>query len=361
MSDTQIAPDQAGGPKPVNVGDEEFKDEDVEIPAEEGAEPAPAEQKAEEEPAPEKKRRGPKRYAALTHERDEARGYAAQLQEELARERARAAELEVKANESANVAMQSFAAKAESDLKEARAFHSQAIESGESAKITEAAERLASAKATMDDVEAWKKSEKAKPAEVAKPAETEKPKPFQDLPEPIKDWAVENRYWDQNARDDEGNIILDRGGRPTKNPDFDEEMHVEATMYATKLERKIASGKATFKVASPEYFREIDKHMRVEFPDYFGGEEEAEDEPEKVPARKPSPVAAPTRSALPGVSKPGTKVPLKAEEIRFHRKMWENGGGGNYPEGHPKAFRPMTYEDSKVSFARQKQTQAKNQ
>jgi hypothetical protein len=46
---------------------------------------------------------------------------------ELERERARAAEFEAKANEASNVAMHSYAAKAESDLREARAFHSHAF------------------------------------------------------------------------------------------------------------------------------------------------------------------------------------------------------------------------------------------
>ena len=38
----QHGTDQGGLPNPVIVGDEEFQDEDVEIPAEESDEPAPA-------------------------------------------------------------------------------------------------------------------------------------------------------------------------------------------------------------------------------------------------------------------------------------------------------------------------------
>ena len=344
----------------------EFQDEEIEIPAEEGAEAAKPEAKpAEEEPERPKKRRGPKRYAALAHERDEARGYALTLEQELQRERQRATEAEAKAEAAAKVSMQTFAAKAETDLKQARAEYQAAQESGDAAKITEAAEALASAKQTADDVKAYQETEKAKPAPAAQPQPQAQPQQrpqVTDYPEPVKNWVMQehNRYWDQNARDDAGNILVDRGGRPIKNPDFDEEMHIEATMYATKLERQIASGKASFKVASPEYFQAIEKHMAAEFPDYFGGEEE--DAAPPPPKPRASPVASPSRSATPQNGQPSAnKVKLSSDQLRFIQKQVDNGGGPKYPKGHPKAFQPMTFEDAKVSFARRLQTQAKEQ
>jgi hypothetical protein len=226
--------------------------------------------------------------------------------------------------------------------------------------MTEAAELLASAKATMDDVEAWKRSEGNKPApQQQQQAQPQVQAPVQDLPPGIKEWAVENRYWDQVARDDSGNIVTDRTGRPMKNPDFDEEMHIEATMYATKLERQIAAGRLSYKVASPEYLKAVDEHMRKEFPDHFGGEEEAEEAP--APQRRASPVAAPSRSVPQSSSNaPSQKVKLTAEQVRFVQKQVDNNGGPKYPKGHPKQFTPMTVDDAKVSFARRLQSQ-KNQ
>jgi hypothetical protein len=355
-------------PKPNLAGNEEFKEEVLEVEGEEAVEPEPkraADETAadDEEQVKERKRRGPKRYSTLTHERDEARGYAQQLEQELQRERARSAELDIKAKEASTVAMQSYAAKTEGDLRDARLFHSSAIESQDANKITEAAERLASAKSAMDDVEAWKKTEKAKAdAPRPQPQQQEQQQPIQDLPPEIKGWVVENRYFDAVARDDNGTIMVDRSGRPMKNPDFDEEMHVEATMYATKLERQINSGKLTFKVASPQYFQAVEKHMKAEFPDYFGGEEaDDEAEPEQQPARRASPVAAPTRTVnSSGVQKPSHKISLNADEVRFVTRMVENGGGPKYPQGHPKQFTPMSLTDAKISFDRQKKTQAAN-
>jgi len=339
---------------PQNLtGEEEFNDEEIEL-SEESVEAEAAEALEEtEETKKTFKRRGPKRYATLTHERDEARGYANQLQAELERERQRASEFEAKANEASNVAMHSYAAKAESDLREARAFHSSSIESGDPTKITEAAERLASAKSTMDDVEAWKKSEKNKPAEQPRQQQTQQqPQNMQtpELPPEIKGWMMENRYFDAVQRDNNGDVVFDRAGKPVGNPDYDDDMHIEATMFATKLERQISSGRLDYKVSSPEYFQAVEEHMRQQFPDYFS--EEEQEQPKAQPKRA-SPVAAPTRSMSSGGQvKNSTKFKLTGDQIRFVKKMVDNGGGPKYPQGHPSQFRPMSFDDAKVSYAR---------
>ena len=361
MSET-LNPQTEAKPNPITIGEEDFKDEEIDVAVEEGSEEAKAEEPAKADAEPERhKRRGPKRVAALTHERDEARAYAADIAAELERERARSKEFEIKANEASTVAMQSFAAKSESDLKEARAAHSAALSSGDAARITEAAEQLASAKATMDDVEAWKKTESAKPAQkVEERAAAPQQQQIQDLPPNLKEWAAKNRYWDQNARDESGELILDRAGRTMKNKDFDEEMHIEATIYATKLERQIASGRLKAKVGDATYLKMIDDHQREEFPDYFGeSADEVEEEEVAAPRRRSSsPVAPVSRSAPNQRSGPSRKMTISGDEVRFVKKMVENGGGPKYPQGHPKQFQPMTFDDAKVSFVRQKMAQA---
>jgi hypothetical protein len=334
------------------TGEEEFNDEEIELTEEDGAE-APETSEEPEETKKTFKRRGPKRYATLTHERDEARGYANQLQAELERERQRASEFEAKANEASNVAMHSYAAKAESDLREARAFHSTAIESGDSGKITEAAERLASAKSTMDDVEAWKKSQKTAPAAQPRQQQAQqRPQNMQtpELPAEVKDWMMENRYFDAVMRDNNGDVVFDRGGRPVSNPEYEDRMHIEATLFATSLERDINDGQVDFKVSSPEYFQAVEEHMRQKFPDYFG--EEEQEQPKQQPKRS-SPVAAPSRSMSSGGQvKSSNKFKLTGDQVRFVKKMVDNGGGPKYPQGHPKQFNPMTFADAKVSYAR---------
>ena len=335
------------------TGEEEFNDEEIEL-SEEGGEAEAAEAPEEtEETKKTFKRRGPKRYATLTHERDEARGYANQLQAELERERQRASEFEAKANEASNVAMHSYASKAESDLREARAFHSAAIESGDPAKITEAAERLASAKSTMDDVEAWKKSEKNKPAEQPRQQQAQQQQQklqIPELPPEVKGWVMENRYFDAVQRDRNGDVVFDRSGRPVENPEYDDRMHIEATLFATSLERDITNGRVDFKVASPEYFQAVEDHMAQKFPDYFGEEEQ---EQPKTQPKKSSPVAAPSRSMSSGGQVTNsTKFKLTGDQIRFVKKMVDNGGGPKYPQGHSQQFKPMSFADAKVSYAR---------
>ena len=349
-------PTQESAPTPSNLtGQEEFVDEDIELPNEDGAEPAKNEAvEVTEDTQKIFKRRGPKRYATLTHERDEARGYASQLQAELERERQRASEFEAKANEASNVAMHSYAAKVESDLRDARSSLSAAIESGDPARITEASEQLASSKATMDDVEAWKKSEKSKTVEQPRQQQAAQQRMavnIPELPEPVKDWVMENRYFDSIQRDDSGGVVFDRSGRPLKNPEYDDAMHTEATLFATNLERKIADGRLNYKVSSPEYFREVEEHMRDQFPDYFG--EEEQEQPKQQP-RKASPVASPTRSMSSGGQATGspTKFKLTGDQLRFVKKMVDNGGGPKYPQGHSRAFQPMNFDDAKVSYAR---------
>jgi hypothetical protein len=347
------APEPATTPQNL-TGQEEFSDEEIDLPNEDGTEPEAPEAPAEPDPAKTFKRRGPKRYATLTHERDEARGYAAQLQAELELERGRAAEFEAKANEASTVAMHSYAAKSESDLREARAALSAAIESGDPGKITEASERLASSKATMDDVEAWKKSEQAKqnaPATPRQAASQPQAAQIPELPDEVKGWVMENRYFDFVQRDSGGNVVFDRSGKPMRNPDYDDTMHTEATLFATNLERKISDGRLNYKVSSPEYFKAVEEHMRDQFPDYFGEEEQ---EQPAAPVRRGSPVAAPTRSMSSGgqaVQNP-SKFKLTSDQLRFVKRMVDNGGGPKYPQGHARAFQPMSYDDAKVSYAR---------
>lgn len=367
------APTPAQAPQSTTQDDglketENFEDEEIVVPdgdehgetAETVAEPAAA-------APPERKKRGPKRYAALTRERDEARSFAEQVARENEALRRETAAANAKAAESDTVAMQTFEAKAKADLAAAKRAHSEALSSNDADKITDAAEVLASARSTMDDVESFKRQKPvaASPAAPAAPAAQAQPQQQPDLPPEIKDWMTnpDNRWFDIVERDSNGNPIVNRStGRVEKNPDFDEDMHAEAVFFSSNLERKIARGQVKFKVASPEYFAEVEKHIRQEFPDYFEGGDDDES-PAPAPQRRGSPVAAPGNRNLPGAaSKNGAKsYKLTADEVRFITKSHQNGGGAKYPKGHAKQFQPMSLEDAKVSFARRKMTQAKEQ
>lgn len=378
---TQVAEKVQGTAPPNLSGEPEFKEEIINIPAEENkqdgeqkAAETQQQQTAEEEDGgqtqqqlSERKRRGPRRYATLTHERDEARRIASEIQQQLERERELRLAADKKAAEASDVAMETFAAKAESDMREARAFHSAALDSGDNLKITEAAERLAAATATMNDVQAMQKTKKTKEEreKAAQPAQqqqqTQQRQP--EIPTEIRTWMGRNTYFSDVARDEDGRVITDQGGRPLKNAEFDKEMHIAATMYASRLEARIESGREKFAVNSDEYFDAIDKYMKGEFPDWFGGEQNEEEPSAPAMRRQSSPVAPAVRtngqSGTNG-AQTQTQVKLSADEIRFITKMVENGAGPKYPKGHAKQMQPMNLADAKVSFVRQKQMQALN-
>lgn len=340
--------------------DDDFQEEEVnidDVPAEgEGGEPAAAETPA----APAPKKRGPKRYAELNRRAQESMTYAQRVQQENQELRERATKAEADAAEANTVAMQTYAAKAEGDLAAAKRAYSEALKSDDADKITEATAALSSAQSNKDDVDRFKRSE-TKPAAAAPAAPTPAAQqPIRDVEPHIRDWMIQNRYFDHVARDDRGNIIVDAQGKVSGNPDFNEEMHAEAVLYATKLERKIARGELTFQKGSKEYFDAIDEHQREEFPDAFEDDDPAPARPAKAPARG-SPVAAPGGRTLPGKggNGAGQKVTLSVDQVRFITKSVANGGGPRYPKGHPQEFKPMSLPDAKVSYARRLQTQAK--
>lgn len=357
-------------PQSITVADpdkeeDNFEDEEIVLPDGDGDEgddtPAPKPE-ADNTPAPPPpKKRGPKRYAALTRERDEARSFAEQVARENEQLRRETAAANAKAAESDTVAMQTFESKAKSDLVAAKRAHTEALSSNDAEKITEASEALASARSVMDDVEAFKRQKPAAAAP-AQPQQAPQQQPAQqDLPTDIKNWVMDNPWFDAVARDRNGNPIVDaKSGQYQGNPDFDADMHSEAVLFSSALERKIARGQKNFKVSSPEYFAEVEKHMREEFPDYFTDDDDAET-PAAAPQRRGSPVAGPGNRNLPGAkpAKGGQSYKLSADEIRFITRSHQNGGGPKYPKGHPEQFKPMSLQDAKVSFARRKMAQAK--
>lgn len=356
------APEPAA-PPPASGDDDEFQEEEVVIPGEEGAEPEPAPAADGTPPAaaPPKKR-GPKRYAELNRRAQEAQSFAERVAAENQALRQRAEEAERKATEAGDMAMSTYAAKTTSDLSSAEKEYAEALSSNDTARITQATKALSLATTAHDDAQRFKAQKKPEPAPAAAPAAAPPAREeFQDAPEPAKNWMMDNRYFDMVARDDNGNVIFDRAtGQPIGNRDFDRDMHAEAVLFSQKLERKIARGQVSYKSFSPEYFAEVDAHMREEFPDRFD-EEEA---PAAPPPRKNgtgSPVAAPGNRNLPGAPprQGAQSYKLSADEVRFITKSVNNNAGPKYPKGHAKAFQPMSIDDAKVSFARRKMQQAK--
>lgn len=355
-------------PGSITAPEEELPEEmEVDVP-DEGEVDVDDTTKPPPEPAakPEKHtRRGPRRYSALTQERDEARNYAAQIEQQLQQERERANNAEKKAADSAQVAMQSYAESAETKLENARREYEQAQINGDPKLITVAAETLASAKQASDDAKAWKNAEAAKPAPAAAPAQAAAaPAQQQDAPPPSAatlGFIRDNEWFDMFQRDSQGRVLVDRAsGKPLNNPQFDMDMHTEAMMAHNKAMRLISRGQVPWKAESPDYFKYISDHVATEFPDEFGDEE-----PAQRPAMKPA------RTAVAGASRAtttptngtgaagGSKVKLSGLQLKSIEQNVRNGAGPKYPKGHPKQFQPMSLEDARVSFARQYVNQKK--
>ena len=109
-----------------------------------------------------------------------------------------------------------------------------------------------------------------------------------------------------------------------QSPDFDPEMHEEATIYARRVERRYKADGRADEIGSSAYFKEIDKHMRAEFPDAF------DDKPapkKATPKMKRDTTVAPVARSGGGdaPAKRTAKVTLSPAERQFARNMAASG------------------------------------
>jgi hypothetical protein len=109
-----------------------------------------------------------------------------------------------------------------------------------------------------------------------------------------------------------------------QSPDFDAEMHEEATMYARRIERRFKAEGRADEIGSASYFKEIDKHMRAEFADVL---------PDTSTPKKATPKMKRDNSVAPVARSGGSdtpakrtaKVTLSPAERQFARNMAASG------------------------------------
>jgi hypothetical protein len=229
-----------------------------------------------------------------------------------------------------------------------------AKETGDAAAEADAQIELNKYSADWRDIENWEaanpKADPAKPVERERPREQarERPAQRQEQHPDTADWIAANPYFQiDNKRE------------------FDREMHEEAALVGSQLERKYNRMGKPELVGSREYFDQIDKHMRAEFPDYEWTEpapRQATTRTRQMPQMQGRDnVANSTRQAPAtqnngtGLGNGATKITLNAEERGMARRMGLK---------HPGTNRPLSDAEHEKVYAlnklRQQQEDAKN-
>ena len=171
---------------------------------------------------------------------------------------------------------------------------------------------------TMNDLEAvtnWEREQQSKMAQPAQPqqkAPEQAPRQQVSLEPRTAGWIQKNSWFQPQS------------------PDFDSEMHEEATTYARRVERRFRAESRDDEIGSVDYFTEIDRHMRREFPDAFS----APSNPSKrtPPMSRDSNVAPVERSAPGQPAKTSKMVRLSADQRQMARQMGASGAFRN-PNG----------------------------
>jgi len=168
---------------------------------------------------------------------------------------------------------------------------------------------------TMNDIEAvtnWEQDQQNKasrpaPAEQAAPAAAQQP---QVTLEPRTVSWIQKNTWFQ-----------------PQSTDFDAEMHEEATMYARRVERRFRSEGRDDEIGNVDYFTEIDRHMRREFPDAFSAQSTPN---KKTPVMSRDSNVAPVQRSAPGQPlKKSTSVILNKDQRRMAHQMAQSGAYKN--------------------------------
>jgi hypothetical protein len=107
-------------------------------------------------------------------------------------------------------------------------------------------------------------------------------------------------------------------------------MHEEATLYARRIERRYRSEGRDDEIGGVDYFTEIDRHMRKEYPDAFS----AVSTPSKrtPPMSRESNIAPVQRSAPNQQGKMAKTIRLTADERRMAHQLAQSGAIRN-PDG----------------------------
>lgn len=260
----------------------------------------PDEEEAEEEEPRPRKRDAERRIAELARRAQEAERRAQETEARLRQEAA--------LRQQSDLAMMThYEHRLKSD---ATALLGQIEEAATMGDVRKQAELQAMFNQLQNDltgIDAWRKEAEAKMLEVQQAPAPAQPQQQQVTLEPrTRDWISKNTWFQPQS------------------PDFDPEMHEEATIYARRVERRYKSEGRADEIGGSAYFKEIDRHMRTEFADAF------DDRPapkKATPKMKRDNTVAPVARSGGGETptKRTAKVTLSPAERQFARNMAASG------------------------------------
>lgn len=318
----------------IEITDDDLSGEDADAEAADDGEPVEqdaegGEVEAEEAPAeeaPKRKRSPDKRIAEMARRAAEAERRAQELESRLNQE----AELR-KQSDSAMMTHYEHRLQGRAEVLKQQLIDAHSI--GDSERIVELQGEYYKVQSDLGSIESWKAQQQMSTPQPKQAVQ--QPTQVQPTLEPRTMEWVSNNSWFQ-----------------PQSPDFDAEMHEEATLYARRIERRYRSEGRQDEIGGVDYFTEIDRHMMKEFPDAFSAE--------NVPSRKAPPmnrntnVAPVQRSGVPGQpTKNARTVTLSQAERQLAHQLAASGAIKG-PNG-----KRMDNKEAEKYFAIQKMKQAK--
>jgi len=280
--------------------EEEESDEEAEVEIEE-EEP---EEEPEEE-APKRKRSPDKRIAELARKAADAERRAQEAESRL--------QNEAQLRQQSDFAMMTHYKN--NLINEAGAVKQKLMDAhsmGDSEQIVELQSIYYKLQNDLSGVENWEAEQKVSAPEVQKQAQP-KAEPQTTLEPRTAGWIQKNEWFQPQS------------------PEFDPEMHEEATLYARRIERRYRSEGRDEEIGGVDYFTEIDRHMRKEYPDAFS----AVSTPSKrtPPMSRESNVAPVQRSAPNQQGKNAKTIRLSSDQRRMAHQLAQSGAIRNQKGG----------------------------
>jgi hypothetical protein len=295
--DIEITEDDLGESLVDYDGEESVEEEDPE-------EVGDAEEEPEEEEAPKRKRSPDKRIAELSRKAADAERRAQEAESRL--------QNEAQMRQQSDFAMMTHYKN--NLINEASSVKQRLMDAhsmGDSEQIVELQSIYYKLQNDLSGVENWEAEQKVSTPEVQKQAQP-KSEPQTTLEPRTAGWIQKNDWFQPQS------------------PEFDPEMHEEATLYARRIERRYRSEGRDDEIGGVDYFTEIDRHMRKEYPDAFS----AVSTPSKrtPPMSRESNIAPVQRSAPNQQGKMAKTIRLTADERRMAHQLAQSGAIRN-PDG----------------------------
>ena len=284
---------------------EDYEEEESEEEAEEEEEPEEEEEEEPEEEAPKRKRSPDKRIAELARKAADAERRAQEAEARL--------QNEAQMRQQSDLAMMTHYKN--NLINEANSIKQQLVDAhsmGDSEQIIELQSVYYKLQNDLAGVENWEAQQKVSAPQVQQEVQP-KTGPQTTLEPRTAGWIQKNEWFQPQS------------------PEFDPEMHEEATLYARRIERRYRAEGREDEIGGVDYFTEIDRHMRKEYPDAFT----AVSSPSKrtPPMSRDSNVAPVQRNAPNQQGKSSKTIRLTADQRRMAHQLAQSGAIRNQKGG----------------------------